>query len=311
MKKLKISLILIVALGVLMSCQANRDQAHAFSADTLHTELRSVSEGGEGVFRETVPSMQEPEPYQNANAELTKQIEVLGVQYDLTYQESVLFGDTAIPTDIYALQNLEEPSRVFFDASTGEILKYHYLPYTQSLVSEQDYISFIQSVLGGAISDDYDYICTTHYYEQNEDGVRSRVEDGFIVCGENQRLGDYSFYYTKSLNGLELPDYISANFLDGYFLIEKMETEENKAAYADIASNLDTINAHIEQVISQAMNEDILCKNVEVSSQRVIHQEEQVKILSNLVVTFSRNSDQDAVEFQMVVQTVTGWGDSD
>jgi hypothetical protein len=279
----------------------------AFGAvETMKTEFCSVSDGGESLFTIAMSPRKEPDVLLNENADPTKRIEVLGVSYDLVYKESVLFGDTEILADVYVIKNSDEPSMALFDANTGDVLKYHYFPYTQELIAEQDYIAFIESVIG-TVPSDYDYQCTTHYYEQGENQIRSRSEKGFIICGENQSLGDYSFYYTKSENGVVLPDHISACFIDGYFLIEKIETGKSIDQYSHITSSTQTIREHLEDQIELHLNNSIDCKFIEILNQSVICQNGEIKLLSNIKVSFTYKNDGEQNIYQVIVQTITEW----
>lgn len=310
MKNVFTYVLIMLLLVALFGCRGEQPPEEIpFSAETLYTEFTSISEGGHGVLDVTFNQREEPEVYINENAAPTKTVEVLGVSYELTYKESVLFGNTEVPADVYVVPNMEIPSGVYFNADTGEIIRYHYMPYTAELATEQEYLAFIETVLGHEISDEYDYACTTHYYEKTENEFRSRVEDGFIVCEGNRELGDYSFYYTKSLNGVKLPDHISANFLDGYFLLEMMETEEDSDKYSNITSNIDRINEHIQDSISQHINDGYVCKKIDIVSHSIVFEDNAYKVLSNIEITFSlEDMDGDLV---MILQTTTGWNQSE
>ncbi len=189
-------------------------------------------------------------------------VDVFGKEYTGIYKNSAQLPRSDTKVRVYALQGVED-AVVMVDVKTGNVVEYVGIPYDASkLKTEADYKKAIESIVNttGKLSA-YDYKATTHYYETGEDGIRSRVVDGFKVCEENETIGTYSFYYTKSLGEYKLPDHVSVEFYNGCVNVEVYEYGYDISMFEKKADQMKSVLQNAEAYLVENAKEGVKLKD--------------------------------------------------
>ncbi len=177
------------------------------------------------AFREEPMTGFDAQCYQDDTADATFNVTLGGQQYLLTYEESAVLplSDISVHTYKYdyMAESQTETMRVLVDTQSGQMVKCVNVPLSADLDTEQDYVEFVKGMVPPTTNwEAYAYECTTHFYTEGENSFRSQVVDGFHTCSENETLGCYSLYYTKSVNGIQTAEHISAEIDGDSFSIE-------------------------------------------------------------------------------------------
>ncbi len=233
MKKLFLIILALACGMILLSCQnANGSQSNestegeTVSANNdyiVEAMLYQTSE--DYIFQgETVTGF-DAQTYQDDKADATLSVTLGGQQYLLAYEESAVLplSDISVHTYKYdyTVESKTKTMRVLVDTQSGQPVKCSNVPLSAELDTEQDYVEFVKSMMPPTTNwEAYAYECTTHFYTEGENLFRSQVVDGFHICSENETLGTYSFYHTKSVNGIKTIEHISAEIDDDSFSIE-------------------------------------------------------------------------------------------
>ena len=189
-------------------------------------------------------------------------VNIFGKEYTGIYKNSAQLPRSDTKVRVYTLEGTES-GVVMIDQRTNKIVEYVAIPYNASkLKTEADYKKAIENIVNttGKLSE-YDYKSTTHYYKTSEDGIRSQVVDGFKVCEENETIGTYSFYYTKSLGEYKLPDHISVEFYNGFVNVEVYEYGYDISMFEKKADQMKSVLQNAEAYLTKNAKEGVKLKD--------------------------------------------------
>lgn len=244
-------------------------------------------------------------------APLTVEVNILGTKYVGDYQKSVQLPLSDMRVRVYELQGTEYGidmrAKVFIDIKTGQIVEWSGIPYDASeMKDETDYIEFVKAVLNAEYNFDlYDYECLTYYADRGEDGTEGKTENGFHVCSENEELESYAFHYVKSIEGITIPDHISAEFFaSGRFYLEAYEFGYEYQNYEPIIEKMSEIEASVQAYITTSANDGCTITNIQYDSKQMFIQYDVPYILTTCVVTYT-SSHSDG-EYGAVIKVITG-----
>ena len=212
----------------------------------------SASEGG-GIYTETdkrISSYFNWSETQDDSAPRRRVFNVLGQNYNGIYTKTVTFECSDLTAHEYELEGLENGA-ILVDVRTGEIVKYNAIPYDdKKIATEEDYLSAIEALVNnGADLSKYDYKCETQYRVISPEGSHGERADGFKICGENERLSTYYFFYNKTLEGVLLEDHVFAMFFGGKFTLEMVEFNYSPSKIASVVENIDDITKKAEELV--------------------------------------------------------------
>ena len=198
MKKYKHT-ILTVATALLLilslvGCKASETDMETQKPATPPRELETVifgSSENDTIFYNAGSTKFDSKVYKENVANPTITVDILGTKYTGVYEETAKLPKSDVTVFNYSIKDTES-GRILVDSNTGDVLEYIGIPCTQELITEKDYVDFINAVLQGrSYLNQYDYKCTTHYYTFAEKEIRSQVVDGFRICGENENLSPH------------------------------------------------------------------------------------------------------------------------
>lgn len=242
--------------------------------------------------------------FQDASAQQEMEITILGNKYELEYLESAYLPLNAYPVHAYKIKGTEY-SKVIISAETNKVVEYCNIPIDVSYSTEQEYISFIQDFIGQSFDlKEYQYKCTTWHYIFSENAMRSRVEDGFHVCTENEKWNSYSFYFDKEVNGIKTLEHISVEFFEDSFYIEMYDFNYEDNVYIQILSMIDSLQESLNEYIKSNVVEDYVITNVDVIDNTLFIRNGLPYIQSRINVEFSyKDEDESMVQ---LLSTIAG-----
>ena len=187
---------------------------------------------------------------QDDSAPKRRAFNVLGQNYNGIYTKTVTFECSDLTVHEYELEGLENGA-ILVDVRTGEIVKYNAIPYDDAkTATEEDYVSAIEALVNnGADLSKYDYKCETQYRVISPEGSHGERADGFKICGENERLSTYYFFYNKTLEGVQLEDHVFAMFYGGKFNLEIVEFNNSQSKITSVVENIDDIAEKAEELV--------------------------------------------------------------
>ena len=235
-------------------------------------------------------------------------VDLWGTEYTGIYTETVTLPRSDTRVHVYDLENSERGS-IIVDAKSNQILEYSLVPYDASkLKTEKDFMDVINAMVGDRVDlSEYDYKCTTHYYDIGENGIDSSVVDGFRTCtAENEKLGAYSFYYTKSVDGIKLPDHVSFDFdIDGNHLtLEIYEYGYDEEIFAPLLKNMDEIKASIEKHLTDNVKDECTIVDIKHGSCSLFVQDGIAYVMIRSTVEYASDYYKDKT-FDIGIQTIT------
>lgn len=299
MKKIYISIssILVVVSVLLCGCQSEKPKE-------LETVIYSTSEGGV-VFNTNEKTCEKFQAltYTENISKSTILIDILGAKYTGIYKATVKLPRSDIEVYDYEIQGREH-SRVLIDTKTNAIVRYVNIPHNENLTDENDHIAFIKKMLGENHNlGKYDYECKTHYYSRNPGEIRSQFVDGFRILEENDRLGSYCFFYTKSKNGVRMQDYITAEIGEDSFWLDIHEPGYETEKFSPILDRMDEVEKATETHLKDNLYDGYTLVSIEYTGKRVFIMDGIPYVLITSNITFTTKSGE---EYTSVIQTITG-----
>lgn len=298
MKKIMICIILSCLLAF-SSC--------SFDDNSYETILYRASEDA-SIFTASQSTSFDGYEYTNTNAPMATSAIVLGKEHELIYLNSAKFALSDMHVHVYGLSGSKE-GKVLIDVDTGKIVKYLNIPYEDQLKTEDDYISFIQRLLGDAyVLSEYDYENTTHYYAYSDYGMTSSVVDGFRTAGENERIRHYSFYYTKSIESIPTSEHISAEFSfpkesEPTFTLEVINFECDNNLTTKLSSEINNATNSVDSYLKSILKNEYLIQQLNYSDYMLFEQNGSVYIRLTVEIAFSIKDQSET--YTTVVQTIT------
>lgn len=311
MKKYKHT-ILTVATALLLilslvGCKASETDMETQKPATPPRELETVifgSSENDTIFYNAGSTKFDSKVYKENVANPTITVDILGTKYTGVYEETAKLPKSDVTVFNYSIKDTES-GRILVDSNTGDVLEYIGIPCTQELITEKDYVDFINAVLQGrSYLNQYDYKCTTHYYTFAEKEIRSQVVDGFRICGENEKIGTRSFYYTKSIEGIKLPNHISAEFFNGMFSLEIYEYDYTAEDFSSIISRIGEVETSIDKHLKDNVKDGCSIISIEHKNKSVLVQNGVAYIAITSDVTYKSAYYNEPVS--IFVQTITG-----
>ncbi len=218
----------------------------------------------------------EPVRFHNENVAETYQITLGETTYELAYNISsrIRMGDLVVdiyeaPLDEYRMWQ----TRV--NSETGKPVEVLGAPYkVDPFVSEEEFIRFIKEL--PVVGDNYDLseyryeITTEIYYYTDENKLETYLVPGIKVCGENEQIHEYSFRFTRYVNGLKTTERIDGSIyygLDGSVLFScgayGLGYEESD--FSEILNELDSYDAAVCAYLQNNLQDGRVLKDVEIS----------------------------------------------
>lgn len=241
--------------------------------------------------------------YDDPRAEKSIKMTILETEYTLVYEYSIIYSESDIPAHVYLIEGTDS-ARVLFDTVNGEVIKYIGIPYAQKLVEEKDYIAFMKNFIPDTFNlQKFDYRCKTYYKSYSEGGASGEIADGFYVCSENEKLMDYTFYYTQSVGGVELPKFIRAHFYSGQFRIDINDIDYD-ASDIGVSGFKTQLDAHVEKYLHSITRDDRTLVSVTPRSSYIFVKNGQTYIATMSEIKFSTKKNPDTL-FSSLVNTIT------
>lgn len=300
MKKIFVLIIFLSILVILCNgCQGKTDTLKNSRFDTV---LYKITEEYQ-IFRKECTTVFEPKEFVSTTAKQTLNKTILGTEYKFVYEKSTTLSIADLSVDVYKIEGTEY-SRILVNPQNGEIVKYIAIPYDKKLTTEQEYIDFIKNFLQSKFElSQYDYKCTTHYYEISDAGIWSKVVDGFINCDEKDRFGSYTFYYTKLINGVKTGENIVADIKDDKFTLQIYDLGYDTDMLNEAIELLPAVRADIEACLkAETVKEDHKITDVAIGSETIFVKDGVPHLLANVTVTFY---DMAQKEYTTTVQTIS------
>lgn len=243
--------------------------------------------------------------YQEDISEKQITVDILGTKYTGVYTHSAKLPQCDLNVHVYELQGTDG-GKVLLDTKTNTIVEYVYIPCPENPVTESDYNEFIKRMLGDDYDlTKYDYKCKTHYYRESSKGFSSQVVDGFRICEENESVGTYYFFYTKSENGFELEDHIAGSFYGGKFSLEIYEHGYDLKDYSPILNRTNEVEKSIEAYLRQNVKDGCTLVSIEHGKKHVFIQDGVPYVMVTSTVTYASIYYHDET-FSTLIQTITG-----
>lgn len=290
----------IIALS-LFSCNAKKDDRVCFD-----TVVYSSPEEYSSFFKQANEATAfGAVEFKDDTAEKNKSITILGKEYRLTYETSATLPKSDIKVHNYTFDDLVN-ARVLFDVESGEIVKYVNIPHTLKFSSELECKELIQSLIGEKYSlSDYEYKCTTHYYDIFDAGMHSQVVDGFHICDGDDKLGRYTLYHTKNVNGIKIGDHISGEFSRDSFSLEIYDLGHENDYYEEILKDFryEDLEYSLKEHFKSNMQEKFVCDDVKIDNYQLFLKNGSAYILATSQVTVDRQGDTEDVV--VTVQTIS------
>lgn len=295
MKKILCLLICIMVALSLFSCTNSNEKDSGIIFDTV---LYSSPEEYTSFFKSTEQTAEfEMVEFKDDTVKQSTSVNILGNDYKLSYETSAILPQSDISVNNYKINEFPN-AKVLIDAKSGEIVKYVNIPHSLSITSEDTCEKFIQSLIGTNYNlSNYDYKCTTHYYTFSDTAMRSQVVDGFHVCSENEKLGRYSFYYTKSLNGVKISDHIAMEITNDHFSLEIYDLGYSEGYYKEILKDFNV--ADLEYSLTKHFQSDVkegyAYNDIQIKSYQLFIKNEKPYIIATSVLTVTEKNSKDEV----------------
>lgn len=316
MKRIALSLLIVVTLFA-FGCGNQDTPAHSDAGTDqsensmienaqpgYNTALYRTSEGGE-IFSSECTTAFDTVEFIDESAKQTLKVEILNTEYTTEYQNSAKLPLADMTVHVYKLKDFGN-SRIMIDADTGRIMKYVGVPHEEVLESEAEHIEFIEKIVGSTYDlSEYDYECKTHYYSFSDGGMSSQVVDGYRICGENEEIGNYLFYYTQSIGEIKTMAHISAEIRDDAFYLEIYDLQYDTQMLDRLIGKLSDMDNKVEQFLISDLKDDYTLNEVSVKQRRLFTQNGIPYFITIADVSFKTNENTEP--FTTVVQTVTYW----
>jgi hypothetical protein len=242
--------------------------------------------------------------YIDNDAPKTRQVELFGNVYDLTYIQSSRKSRSDLYVHIYQLNEYENAT-VQFDVKTGKIVKYSAIPFNYSMKTEAEFLKFINELLGSKYDlSEYEYECSTHYYISTTEEFRSRGVDGFHILKENEKLGSYLFYFSKSVSGIKTNEHIAIDIGRSKINLEIYDFGYNEEDYSKIIDYLSEIDSSIDGCLRTNLKTGYAVSGIEFNDRMMFIHDGNPYLITTSTITYSHDSDNE--QLTTMVRTVTG-----
>ena len=121
--------------------------------------------------------------------------------------------------------------------------------------------------------------------------MESKVRDGFHICNENERLGTYSFYYTKSINDIKTDEHVSAEFYENMFILEIYDFDYQDSVYDTLLKEINSVDNNIKSYFELKVKNIYDIKNVTITSKRMFVKNGVPYVYSKVNISFYNNND--------------------
>lgn len=271
---------------------------------TVPTEIELYSMTESAAVNLEIGSTFQPKEFVDENAEKRINKVIFGYEYVLDYKNSTILPRTDLNVKVYTVENIQN-AKVVIDSKSGEIIKAIQVPHNQSLNTEEEYKQFINSTIGLTNNlSEYDIKCTTHFYEISDFGVRSSVVEGFHECGSNERLGTYSFIYTKSINGIRTNSHISMEFhSNGTFTLVIYDFDYDESQFADEISNLEGIKENAKNFVLKGVKDGFNISYIGVEDVELFAINEKSYVRITILIKYV-HVDAPEIEFKCALETM-------
>lgn len=246
--------------------------------------------------------------YVNSEATQKLNIELLDSQYDLTYSNSADLALCEYSVDVYSVENVHD-GKILIDTKTGMIIKYSGLPYSDLLVSESDYVSFIQDIIGSRYNlSELALSIATDYYIFTENGMEHTQDSGFHLCAENEMLGAYIFYFTPNDNSIKTSEHITAQFYrdvddQTYFILEIYPQELSDAEIKKASSQIESIHQEVETFLKSSLASDYIIHDIDYTDTMLFQKEGSIYVLITSTISYSISTNSNLYTY--TAQTIT------
>lgn len=255
------------------------------------------------IFRSSQTLDFSAKTFQDKSAKPTLEIRILGEDYELEYIESAHLPLNAYPVHKYKIKGTEY-SEILISAETDKVVKYSNIPIKVLYTTEHEYKAFIQEIVGDEYAlSDYQYKCTTWRYIFTDDSMSSNVTDGFYVCGNNEKLGSYSFYFEKEIGGLKTLEHISAEFDEDSFSLEMYDFNYESSTFDRILRTMDAWQEKMQNYLRAEVSNEFTVGNIEAISHTLFIRNGIPYVKSHINVEYSRTDENDT--YIQRVETVT------
>lgn len=273
----------------LFACNTRNDQHNATAFDTV---LYSAPEEYSSLFlaQDSAEEFNAVKFISNEVAR-TKNISILDFDYTLSYDTSAILPKSDITVHDYTIEGFSD-ARVWIDSKTHKVVKYINIPHTLSAFSEKECIDLIKMLIGEKYDlSVYDYKCTTHYYSYSDKSMRSQVVDSFHVCEDNEKLGRYTFYYTKSVHGVKIEDHISLEISDDRFSLDIYDLGCSDDYYQEILKEFTKTDLEysLKQHFKTNIQDKYSYKDININSYQLFIKNQKPYILAASTVILSEN----------------------
>ena len=247
--------------------------------------------------------------YIDSKAELQKQLIINGVEYSMTYEESAVLAISDLAVHTYKIDGLKN-ARVLVDAMNGNVIKYVNIPYTEVLSSEKDYLDFMKKIYPSANYSTYDYKCMTQCYYTSESGIRSRVENGFLLENESRTTSCYYFFFTQSIDFAKTENHISAIFdSDNTFTLEVHDFDYSMDEFQLILNSSTELDSELKKYVKDNLKPEFELLACDIGQQKLFVKNGKPYVLTTVSVTFTQIGDPSLSQYTTNLQIINGLKD--
>jgi len=251
----------------------------------------------------------------NESAVATRTIELFGANYELIYLESATVELCDLTLDAYSIKNLDG-AFVFYDASTGAVVKCQNIPFTHNCNTEQEYLNFIWNTIGAerTMADFSHYSTKTRYTYSytNENGYPiygSQYVDGFHICDETQTLQHRYFYFAKGIEGLDhviTREHIAVSVYENKVTWEIYDLNYDLNQAQHVLVDFEKMKLSVTQTLYKYINPRYAITQIEILRHELAFQEEQAYVITTANITIEDKPESE-VAFQVTATLISVW----
>ena len=243
------------------------------------------------------------EVFVDKSAKKTFDLEILNEKYTAEYVESAKLPLTGETVHTYSLREINN-AKILIDRS-GKIVKYVNIPIDRSFSTEQEYKDFIQNLVGETFNlSEYKYTCTTWHYVFFDNGMSSKVEEGFHICGENERFSCYSFYFDKYIGGIKTLEHVFAEFDDDSFSLEMYDWGYSSETFKQLLKETDNIENELNSYLQTHVQNDNSIEKFEITGQKMFVRNGIPYLQTTLTIDYT---DSYGGGYNAVVKVISGY----
>ena len=282
-----------------------------FDLENAATDILGLPEGSNVFQLDADEGKQfDVQQYKQEGVPQTRTFTLLDQEFVGEYETTALLPESDVEVHAYRLKDTEF-GRIIVDTKTDKILEYNMVPYDlPAMTSEKEYLDFVHKVLEKIDLDSYDYKCETRYASTSDRGIRVTTVDGFRIMEENETVREYSFYYTKTVDGVQLPGSVAAEFdvtddSPSLVTFEMYEAEQENSAYKSVIDKMSEIEEKADEYMHQQLKENYTMKDIKHNEKYIFVREGKVYVKIVSEITYQSNAD-DSIPYTSFVTTITG-----